>query len=86
MFIEVLLALVIGGLVYFLVPKSRSQVLKTDDGWWGVGAPPHGGENITIHPFKVTTSDEELEVYYQPLFILGRENLISIGLFLGTFT
>uniref|UniRef100_A0A3Q3XB42 Epoxide hydrolase n=1 Tax=Mola mola TaxID=94237 RepID=A0A3Q3XB42_MOLML len=61
MFIEVLLALVIGGLVYFLVPKSRSQVLKTDDGWWGVGAPPHGGEDITIHPFKVTTSDEELE-------------------------
>lgn len=86
MFIEVLLALVIGGLVYFLVQKSRSQVLKTDDGWWGVGAPPHAEEDINIRPFKVTTSDEELEVYYHHFFLLGRENLISIGLFLDTFT
>ncbi|KAL6096235.1 ephx1 [Pungitius sinensis] len=61
MFTEVLVALVIGGLIFFLVQKSRTQVLKTEDGWWGAGAPPDGVEDISIRPFKVTTSDEELE-------------------------
>ncbi|XP_059212301.1 epoxide hydrolase 1 [Centropristis striata] len=65
MFTEVLVALVIGGLIYFLVQRSRTQVLKTKDGWWGAGAPPDGGEDITIRPFKVTTSDEELEDLYR---------------------
>ena len=62
MFTEVLVALVIGGLIYFLVQRSRNQILKTEDGWWGAGAPPDGDEDVTICPFKVTTSDEELEV------------------------
>lgn len=74
MFTEVLLALVIGGLVFFLVQRSRSQVLKTEDGWWGAGAPPDGGEDVSIRHFKVTTSDEELEVHHLPLFILGNVN------------
>lgn len=65
MFTEVLVALVIGGLIFFLVQRSRSQVLKTEDGWWGAGAPPGGGEDITVRPFKVTTSDEELEDLYR---------------------
>ncbi|XP_070843765.1 epoxide hydrolase 1 isoform X7 [Chaetodon trifascialis] len=65
MFTEVLVALVIGGLIFFLVQRSRSQVLKTEDGWWGAGAPPDGGEDITVRPFKVTTSDEELEDLYR---------------------
>lgn len=62
MFTEMLLALVIGGLLFFLVQRNRNQVLKTEDGWWGAGVPPDGVEDVTIHPFKVTTSDEELEV------------------------
>lgn len=62
MFTEMLLALVIGGLLFFLVQRKRNQVLKTEDGWWGAGVPPDGVEDATIHPFKVTTSDEELEV------------------------
>lgn len=62
MFTEVLVALAIGGLIFFLVQKSRTPVLKTEDGWWGAGAPPDGVEDISIRPFKVTTSDEELEV------------------------
>lgn len=74
MFTELLLALVIGGLLFFLVQRSRSQVLKTEDGWWGVGAPPEGGEDVTIRPFEVTTSDEELEVHHQPMFIWGKSN------------
>lgn len=62
MFTEMLLALVIGGLLFFLIQRNRSQVLKTEDGWWGAGVPPDGVEDVTIRPFKVTTSDEELEV------------------------
>ncbi|KAM9355798.1 epoxide hydrolase 1 [Pholidichthys leucotaenia] len=61
MLIEVLVALVIGGVIFFLVQRSRIQLLKTEDGWWGRGAPPAAEEDITIHHFKVTTSDEELE-------------------------
>lgn len=65
---EVLVALVIGGLIFFLVQRSRTQVLKTEDGWWGAGAPPNGGEDNTIHAFKVTTSDDELKVSF-PLLV-----------------
>lgn len=64
MFTEVLVALVVGGLIYFLVQRSRTQVLKTKDGWWGAGMPPDGVEDISIRPFKVATSDEELEVRF----------------------
>lgn len=66
MFTEVLIALVIGGLIFFLVQRSRTPVLKTEDGWWGAGAPPSdGAEDAAIRPFKVTTSDEELEDLYR---------------------
>ncbi|XP_017289598.1 epoxide hydrolase 1 [Kryptolebias marmoratus] len=64
MLIELMVALVIGGLIVFLVQKSRNQVLKTEDGWWGAGAPPDAEEDVTIRTFRVTTSDEELEDLY----------------------
>lgn len=64
MFTEVLLALVIGGLIYFLVQRSKNQVLPTEDGWWGSGAPRDAGEDDTIRSFRVTTSDQELEVSF----------------------
>ncbi|XP_056150438.1 epoxide hydrolase 1 [Lampris incognitus] len=63
----VLVAVVIGGLIYFLVQKSRVQVLETKDGWWRAGAPLEDGEDLTIRPYKVTTSDEELEDLYRRL-------------------
>lgn len=65
MFTEVLLALVIGGLIYFLVQRSKNQVLTTEDGWWGSGAPRDAGEDDTIRSFRVTTSDQELEDLYR---------------------
>lgn len=64
MFTVVLVALVIGGLIIFLVQKNRNQVLKTREGWWGAGSPPEVQEDVTIRPFKVTTSDEELQVRF----------------------
>lgn len=74
MFTEVLLALFVGGLVYYLVQRSRTQVLKTEDGWWGAGAPPAGEEDISIRPFTVTTSDEELEVHHLLIIIYNLRN------------
>lgn len=68
MLTEVLVALLVGGLLYFLVQRSRTQVLRTEDGWWGAGAPPDGGEDVTIRPFTVSTSAEELEVGF-PLLL-----------------
>lgn len=64
MFTAVLVALVIGGLITFLVQRSRNKVLKSEDGWWGAGAPPDAEEDPTIHSFKITTTDGELEVCY----------------------
>lgn len=71
MLVLVLVALVLGGLIIFLVQKNRNQVLKTEDGWWGAGAPPDAQEDVTIRPFKVTTSDEELEVELPPVCHAG---------------
>ena len=62
MFIELMVAVVIGGLILFFIQRSKNQVLKTVDGWWGTGAPSDAKENVKIRPFKVTISDEELEV------------------------
>lgn len=64
MFTLVLVGLVVGGLVYFLVQGRKKRVLTVEDGWWGAGAPPDGAEDITIKPFTITTSDEELEVSF----------------------
>lgn len=65
MLAELLLAVLMGGLIFYLVQRSRTQVLKTEDGWWGGGAPPEGGEDVSIRPFKITTSDEEIEDLYR---------------------
>ncbi|XP_077442733.1 epoxide hydrolase 1 [Stigmatopora argus] len=61
MFIEVLIGLVVGGVIFLLVLRRRNHVLKTEDGWWGVGPVPDGEQDARIYPFKVTTSEEELE-------------------------
>lgn len=65
MFTEVLLALVVGAVIYFLVQRSRRQVLKTQDGWWGAGVLPQGEEDVSIRPYKVQTSDEQIEDLYR---------------------
>uniref|UniRef100_A0A665V1F5 Epoxide hydrolase n=1 Tax=Echeneis naucrates TaxID=173247 RepID=A0A665V1F5_ECHNA len=60
----VLVGLVIGGIIFFLVQRNRSQVLKVEDGWWGAGVQPDSEEDVTIRLFEVTTSDEELKDLY----------------------
>ncbi|KAM9798097.1 epoxide hydrolase 1 [Neosynchiropus ocellatus] len=65
MIVEVLVALLVGGLILYLVQKNKKQILKTEDGWWGAGAPPDGEEDTSIRPFSVSTSREELEDLYR---------------------
>lgn len=62
MLAELLVAVVTAGLVLFLVQRSRNPVLKAEDGWWGPGVAPHAEEDVSLRPFEVRTSEEELEV------------------------
>ncbi|XP_029965820.1 LOW QUALITY PROTEIN: epoxide hydrolase 1 [Salarias fasciatus] len=61
MFTELLLGLLLAGLIWFLVQRSRKQVLTSEDGWWGPGPRPTAEEDDSIRPFTITTSDEELQ-------------------------
>ncbi|KAM6964936.1 epoxide hydrolase 1 [Aplochiton taeniatus] len=61
MILELVVATVIGGVIFMLVQRIRKQVLKTEDGWYGAGEPPTGEEDTSIRPFTVQTSDEEIE-------------------------
>ncbi|CAL8312729.1 unnamed protein product [Lota lota] len=65
MLLEVLITAVMGGLVYWAFRRTRRKVLKTEDGWWGAGAPPVGGDDLSIRPFTVSCSQEELEDLYR---------------------
>ena len=62
MFTEVMLALVVGGVIYFLVQKSKRPQLKSEEGWWGEGTPLDREEDVSIRPYTVRTNKEELEV------------------------
>ncbi|KAJ8009139.1 hypothetical protein DPEC_G00085790 [Dallia pectoralis] len=65
MYTEILLALVLGGVIYFLLQRSKKHQLKSEDGWWGVGNPPEREGDVSIRPYTVQTDDEELEDLYR---------------------
>ncbi|XP_061100118.1 epoxide hydrolase 1 [Conger conger] len=67
MITEVLVALVLGAVVYVLLLRRRQEVLETEDGWWGAGEPLDTPEDDSIRPFKVETSSEEMEDLYRRL-------------------
>ncbi|XP_053238840.1 epoxide hydrolase 1-like [Podarcis raffonei] len=57
-----------GLLVYWLLSRQRTKTLEMGDGWWGSGERPHTDEEDKgIRPFKVTTSEEEIQDLYQRL-------------------
>lgn len=66
MWLEILLALALGLVIYWFVSGDKEDTLPLGDGWWGPGARPTAPEDESIRPFKVETSDEELNV--SPLF------------------
>ncbi|XDV41507.1 hypothetical protein PO909_010371 [Leuciscus waleckii] len=67
MYIELAVALVLGAVVALVFLKNRKNVLKAQDGWWGVGACPQGPEDDSIRPFKVETTPEEIEDLHRRL-------------------
>ncbi|XP_068397850.1 epoxide hydrolase 1 isoform X1 [Eschrichtius robustus] len=60
MWLEILLASVLGFVIYWFVSKDKEETLPLEDGWWGPGVRPTAGEDESIRPFKVETSDEEI--------------------------
>lgn len=62
MWLEILLASVLGFVIYWFVSKDKEETLLLGDGWWGPGSRPAAAEDESIRPFKVETSDEEINV------------------------
>ncbi|XP_004375950.1 epoxide hydrolase 1 [Trichechus manatus latirostris] len=62
MWLEILLASALGFAIYWFVSrdKDKEETLPTEYGWWGPGTRPTPGEDESIRPFKVETSDEEI--------------------------
>ncbi|KAK7133745.1 hypothetical protein R3I94_015565 [Phoxinus phoxinus] len=67
MYIELAVALGLGAVVALVFLKKRKNVLKAQDGWWGVGACPQEPEDDSIRPFKVETTPEEIEDLHRRL-------------------
>ncbi|KAF6073264.1 epoxide hydrolase 1 [Phyllostomus discolor] len=66
MWLEILLSLVLGLVIYWFVSRDKEETLPFEDGWWGPGPRPPT-EDESIRPFKVETSDEEIEDLHQRL-------------------
>ncbi|NXT22652.1 HYEP hydrolase, partial [Syrrhaptes paradoxus] len=62
-------ALGVGGmLVCWLRSRHKIKTIEMGDGWWGSGErPAKGKEEERIRPFKIETSDKEIEDLYQRL-------------------
>ncbi|KAM8852080.1 epoxide hydrolase 1 [Synchiropus picturatus] len=54
----------VGILAYLFVRRRRVKTIPLGDGWWGEGEQP-AQEDREIHPFEVTTSDEEIQDLHQ---------------------
>lgn len=62
MWLELVLASVLGFVIYWFVSRDKEETLPLEDGWWGPGSKPSAKEDESIRPFKVETSDEEIKV------------------------
>jgi microsomal epoxide hydrolase len=62
MWLELILASVLGFVIYWFVSRDKEETLPLEDGWWGPGSKPSAKEDESIRPFKVETSDEEIKV------------------------
>ncbi|KAG9282600.1 epoxide hydrolase 1 [Astyanax mexicanus] len=64
MYVELLGAVVLGAVIIFVLLRKNSEQLKTQDGWWGVGSLLESPEDDSIRPFRVETTQQELEDLY----------------------
>ncbi|KAM3930109.1 epoxide hydrolase 1 [Leptodactylus fuscus] len=60
MLCEILVALVVGALLYRFLRGGKDDTLPMGDGWWGPGT-RQDDKNEEIRPFKIETSEEELK-------------------------
>ncbi|KAF5914082.1 hypothetical protein HPG69_010241 [Diceros bicornis minor] len=65
MWLEIFLASVLGYVIYWFVAKDKEETLPLEDGWWGPGVRPTAREDESIRPFKVETSDEQINDLHQ---------------------
>ncbi|XP_012499801.1 PREDICTED: epoxide hydrolase 1 [Propithecus coquereli] len=65
MWLEILLASVLGFVIYWFISRDKEETLPLEDGWWGPGTRPAAREDESIRPFKVETSDEEIHDLHQ---------------------
>ncbi|XP_037678805.1 epoxide hydrolase 1 [Choloepus didactylus] len=65
MWLEVLLASVLAFVIYRFMSRDKEETLTLEDGWWGPGTKPTAREDESIRPFKVETSDEEINDLHQ---------------------
>ncbi|KAM8945301.1 epoxide hydrolase 1 [Pelodytes ibericus] len=65
MFLEIALTLVAGALLYHFLFRNKNESLPMGDGWWGPGQRRESDEDESIRPFKIETSEEELNDLFQ---------------------
>ncbi|KAL2770726.1 epoxide hydrolase 1 isoform b [Daubentonia madagascariensis] len=52
MWLEILLASVLGFVIYWFISRDKEETLPLEDGWWGPGTRPTAREDESIRPFK----------------------------------
>ncbi|XP_006278350.1 epoxide hydrolase 1 [Alligator mississippiensis] len=67
MLLEILLTLAFGAAAYLYFFRKKEETLPIEDRWWGSGQKPDSEEDATVHPFKVETTDEELNDLFRRL-------------------
>ncbi|XP_051501458.1 epoxide hydrolase 1 [Myxocyprinus asiaticus] len=67
MYTELAVALGLGAVVALVILKKKKGVLKTQDGWWGVGAHPQEPEDDSVRPFTIEATPEEIEDLHRRL-------------------
>ncbi|XP_032634671.1 epoxide hydrolase 1 [Chelonoidis abingdonii] len=67
MLLEIFLTLALGIIVYLFLTRKKEETLHIEEGWWGKGQKPDSEEDTTVHPFKVETTEEELNDLFRRL-------------------
>ncbi|XP_042295524.1 epoxide hydrolase 1 isoform X2 [Sceloporus undulatus] len=68
MLLEILFAAVLGAIIYvFLIKKKEDIIVEMGDGWWNKGLKPDFEEDATIYPFRVETSEAEINYLHRRL-------------------
>ncbi|KAF7253552.1 Epoxide hydrolase 1 [Varanus komodoensis] len=67
MYFGILLAVGIGAIMYLFLTKKKEEPVSMGDGWWGKGEKPGFEEDASIRPFKVETSEAEINYLHRRL-------------------